>query len=231
MKCAFITGGSGGIGRAVTGRMLRGGWHVVNFDRQPPQNDAAEFIEIDLLQSKQLAERIAEHALRHQPQALINIAATGRPATFLDTTLEDFMVTCQVNLVASAIFAQAVLPAMREAGHGRIIHFSSRAATGKIERAAYGASKAAIEGLTRTMALEFAADGITVNAIAPGPIATAAFERANPPGSENRKMIEATIPVRRLGRPEEVASLVEWLASDETGFITGQVIAINGGMA
>ena len=135
-----------------------------------------------------------------------------------------------VNLAAAIICTQALLPGMRAAHFGRIVNISSRAALGKGERIAYASSKAALLGFTRTLALEVASDGITVNAIGPGPISTELFESANPPGSLATQRILENIPLGRIGQPEEVAHLVASLLDERAGFTTGQVIYVCGGM-
>jgi NAD(P)-dependent dehydrogenase (short-subunit alcohol dehydrogenase family) len=119
---------------------------------------------------------------------------------------------------------------MKEAGFGRIVSISSRAALGKELRTAYAASKAAIHGMTKTWALELGPAGITANAIGPGPIATELFRAVNPDNSPRTAAIREAIPVRRFGKPEDIANAVSFLLGAEAGFITGQVLYVCGGM-
>ena len=126
--------------------------------------------------------------------------------------------------------AQALVPGMREAGFGRIVNIASRAALGKELRTAYSATKAGLQGMTRTWALEEGKQGITVNAVAPGPIATELFMNANPADSERTKAIVNSIPVGRMGTPDDVAHAAAFLLSTDAGFITGQTLYVCGGM-
>jgi NAD(P)-dependent dehydrogenase (short-subunit alcohol dehydrogenase family) len=119
---------------------------------------------------------------------------------------------------------------MRQAGFGRIINIASRAALGKELRTAYSATKAGLIGMARTWALEAASDGVTVNVIGPGPIATELFLSGNPPDSSKTKQIMETIPVKRMGKPEDIAHAVASLIDDRAGYITGQVLYVCGGM-
>jgi 3-oxoacyl-[acyl-carrier protein] reductase len=125
---------------------------------------------------------------------------------------------------------QAVLPAMKEAKYGRIVNISSRAALGKSLRVVYSATKAALHGMTRTAALELGMHGVTVNAVGPGPIATELFTRVNPPDSPATKRIIESIPVQRMGTADDVAHAVAMLVDERSGFITGQVLYVCGGM-
>ena len=123
------------------------------------------------------------------------------------------------------------------AGNGRketrtgSVNISSRAILGKTERSAYAAAKSGLIGFTRVWALELAADGITVNAVAPGPIATELFLEHNVPGTEKYEAIARTVPVKRMGRPKDVTAAVAFLISDEASFITGQLLHVCGGMS
>jgi NAD(P)-dependent dehydrogenase (short-subunit alcohol dehydrogenase family) len=119
---------------------------------------------------------------------------------------------------------------MQAARFGRIINISSRAALGKELRTVYSATKAGLLGMTRTWALELAPDGVTVNAIGPGPIATELFVSGNPPDSPKTKKILESIPLKRMGEPKDIAHAVASLLDDRAGFITGQVLYVCGGL-
>ena len=136
-----------------------------------------------------------------------------------------------VNVVASVVCAKALIPGMQAVGSGRIVNISSRAALGKSARIAYASSKAALHGFSKALALEVAANNITVNAVSPGPIATELFEKVNPPGAPATQKILEIIPMKRIGKPEEIASVVAFLASDDASYLTGQVIRVDGGLS
>lgn len=231
-KKVLVTGGSGGIGRAIAQRLIQEGYQIVNLDRVKPSTPVAneQYIEVDLLDIE--ATRAVLEALAQQGDVLrvINNAGFIRPATLEDTTTEDFQAVVNLNLRAPILVAQILLPAMRRANFGRVINIASRAALGKELRTAYSATKAGLLGMTRTWAMESAADGITVNAIGPGPVATELFLSGNPPDSPKTKQILETIPVKRMGTPEDIAHAVASLVDDRAGFITGQVLYVCGGM-
>lgn len=231
-KKVLVTGGSGGIGRAIAQRLTQEGYQIVNLDRVKPSTPVAneKYIEVDLLDIE--ATRAVLEALAQQGDVLrvINNAGFIRPATLEDTTTEDFQAVVNLNLRAPILVAQTLLPAMRRANFGRVINIASRAALGKELRTAYSATKAGLLGMTRTWAMESAADGITVNAIGPGPVATELFLSGNPPDSPKTKQILETIPVKRMGTPEDIAHAVASLVDDRAGFITGQVLYVCGGM-
>jgi NAD(P)-dependent dehydrogenase (short-subunit alcohol dehydrogenase family) len=161
---------------------------------------------------------------------LVNNVGIVSPAAAADQTLAEFDLTIALNLRCAMQCMQALLPGMRQAGFGRIVNMASRAALGKQHRTAYAATKAGIIGMTRVWALEFASQGITVNAIGPGPIATELFNRANPAGAARTQAIIDAVPVQRLGTADDIAHAAAYLLDDRSGFVTGQVLYVCGGM-
>lgn len=232
MSAILITGGSGGIGRAIVRRAAEQGWRPVTLDLRPPADPLPNeaFMACDLADLPAARAALAEAASRHAPTRLVNNVGIVRPAPLEETSAEDLAAVLEVNLRSAILAAQALLPAMREAGFGRIVNIASRAALGKELRTAYAASKAGLIGLTRTWALELAGQGITVNAIGPGPIATELFRRANPDNSPRTRAIIEGVPVKRLGTPEDIAHAAGFFLDDRAGFVTGQVVYVCGGL-
>ncbi|MDQ2139149.1 SDR family oxidoreductase [Alcaligenaceae bacterium B3P038] len=231
-KHVLVTGGSQGIGRAVVMRLLSDGYRVVNFDLVPPAHTAPgeDFSEVDLVDGAALDAALSALLTKHPVVRLVNNAGIVRPAPIERATADDLAAVSALNLLAPLRLLQGLLPAMREAGFGRVVNISSRAALGKLERSVYAATKAGLHGMTRTWALELGAYGVTVNAVGPGPIATDLFERVNPLGHPNTEKIRNAIPVKRMGTAEDVAHAVASLIDDRAGFITGQVLYVCGGM-
>lgn len=231
-ESVLVTGGSGGIGRAIAQRAAEAGWRVVNLDQRPPEAPlpVEDFFACDFADLAMTRAVLAQVAERHGPTRLVNNVGVVKPASLAETSVEDLATVMEVNLRSAVLSAQALLPAMRAAGFGRIVNIASRAALGKELRTAYGASKAGLIGLARTWALELAADGITVNAIGPGPIATELFKRANPDNSPRTRAIIEGVPVKRLGTPEDVANGVHFFLDGRSGFVTGQVLYVCGGL-
>lgn len=230
-ESVLVTGGSGGIGWALCQTLARRGCRVVSVDRVvPPQPDIVEFYEADMASETELAAVLRDACGKHAFGGLVNNVATLRAASIGDTTLDDFDSQMLVNARAALQCAQAVLPAMRTARQGRIVNISSRAALGKEMRTAYAATKGALNAMTRTWALELGADGITVNAVAPGPIATAAFGTANPAQQALTHRIVAGVPVKRLGTADDIVHAVEFFLDSRASFVTGQVLHVCGGI-
>lgn len=222
----LITGGARGIGAAIATRCRQDGYDPVILDRE---GDAA--IHCDLSDPASTAEALAR-ALEDGPiTRLVNNVGAVFPRALRDQTMEEFDKSLALNLRCGFQCIQALLPGMRQAGFGRIVSISSRAALGKERRAAYAAAKAGIIGLTRVVALEEGCHGITANALGPGPIATDLFTHANPPGSARTKALIEAIPVQRIGTPDDVANAASYFLDARSGFVTGQTLYVCGGMS
>lgn len=224
----LITGGAAGIGAAIATRAAQDGYTPIIIDRVPNPNFTT--IIADLADPAATQSALAQ-ALQHGPiTRLVNNVGIVSPAPAAEQTLAEFDLTISLNLRCAMQCMQALLPAMRAAGFGRILNMASRAALGKEHRTAYAATKAGLIGMTRVWALEFGADGITVNAIGPGPIATDLFNRANPAGAPRTQAIINAVPVKRLGTPDDIAHAASYFLDSRSAFTTGQVLYVCGGM-
>jgi 3-oxoacyl-[acyl-carrier protein] reductase len=229
---AIVTGASGGIGAAIAKAMLERGYRVISLALDKPDwtHPRLDFREIDLFDATATAAAAAEIAREHRVTHIVHNAGVIRPNPLEVATAGDIAALAQLHLGAALLLVGAALPQMKQERFGRVVLISSRAALGATGRTAYSATKAGIIGMGRTWALELAPFGITVNMVAPGPIqGTHMFHEIVPAGSEREAALAAAIPMRRLGRPEDVASAVLFFAGRESAFVTGQVLYVCGG--
>jgi 3-oxoacyl-[acyl-carrier protein] reductase len=229
---ALVTGAASGIGAAIARRLLADGHEVVCLDRDAPAwtHDRLHAVRADLTDTAATQAAAAQIASKFAITRFIHNAGAIRAALLEDVALADLQALTALHLAAPLLLLQAVLPGMRDAGFGRVVLISSRAALGLQTRSAYSATKAGMTGMARTWALELAPSGITVNVVAPGPIArTAMFEAVVPPGSAREQAMAAAIPVGRLGTPDDVANAVAFFTSAGAGFVTGQTLLVCGG--
>lgn len=228
---AIVTGASGGIGRAIAEAMLGAGYHVVSLDRRPPNWSHAQLepIRVDLLDPRATAQAAGDVASRHAISHVVHNAGIIRPNPIEQTSVDDLAALGQLHLGAALTLVQATLPGMKQRHFGRIVLIASRAALGLATRTAYSATKSGMFGMARTWALETAPHGITVNLVAPGPIETDMFHEVVPQGGPKAEQLARTIPVGRIGRPEDVARAVMFFASRDADFITGQALYVCGG--
>lgn len=225
---AIVTGGSAGIGRAIVQRLLERGEEVISLDLQPTDLKAKQ-VKVDLTDAAATRQAADDLAKSHRITTVIHNAGVIRPALLPEVKLEDFNALVNLHLGAAITLTQAALPAMKEAGYGRVVLVSSRAVLGLATRTSYSATKAGMLGMARTWALELAPMGITVNVVAPGPIETDNFYSVIQRGSAQVERVAQSIPVKRLGQPDDVARAVLFFADRDAGFVTGQVLYVCGG--
>ncbi len=227
---ALITGGSRNIGAAIAARMIADGYKVMVTSRQPPEHDQyTEFVPTNLEDPDSAAAALKDAIGDRNVTRFVHNAGIFYDGRSDNIPMSEMARLYAVNAVSFVAIAQVVIPIMREAGVGRIVAISSRAALGKEGRVAYAGSKAALSGIVRTMALELGGDGITVNAVAPGPINTSLFRDSNPEGSPAWRSLTNGVPVGFVGEGEDVAHSVAYFVSDQARFVTGQVLYVCGG--
>ncbi len=240
-KVAIVTGAGRGMGRAVAERLSADGAQIVANDLDPASAEStASSVNVkggdaiavagDVTRSQDV-RRVVDAALErfHGVHILINNAGILFPTPVIDIEEDEWDLVIAVNMKGTYLCSRAVLPAMRKAGWGRIVNFSSTAGknVSTVGGAHYTAAKAGILGFTRHLAKEEARHGITVNAICPGLIDTEMVRSTV--GDERSKAYADSFPIARLGEPEEVGELVAFLASDRAAYITGASLDINGG--
>jgi len=240
-KTIILTGASRGIGHATVKRFSSAGWRVITCSRQPfPENcpweaGPEDHIQLDLADPDNIREAILDMKLRLKDQgeqlhALVNNAAISPKAAdgsrmgTMDTPFDDWHRVFQVNFFAPVMLARGLVEELKMA-RGAVVNVSSIAGSRvhPFAGSAYATSKAALASLTREMANDFGGLGVRVNAISPGEIDTSILS----PGTE--KIVEEDIPMRRLGEPEEVAKAIYFLCTDQSSYVNGAELHINGG--
>ncbi len=229
-RTVLVTGASRGIGRAIAEAFASAGARVIGTHtggRSPEPGICDEWIGADFSRADEI-EACARRVAQIGPDVLVNNAGINVIAPFAEIVPADFLAIQQVNVYAPFRLCQSVIPAMVERGWGRIVNVSS--IWGKISkerRGSYSASKFALDGMTVALAAEHSGNGILANSVAPGFTDTELTRRVL--GESGMRELAAQVPVRRLGRPEEIAHFIRWLGSDENTYISGQNIAIDGG--
>ena len=241
-RVALVTGGAQGIGEAIAARLAAGGAKVAVLDLNAAAASAtaerigagaigigADVSKADQVQAA-VEEVVAEFGALH---ILVNNAGVLRDNLLFKMSEDDWDTVMSVHLKGAFLCSRAAQAHMVEANYGRIINMSSTSALGNRGQANYAAAKAGLQGFTKTLAIELGQFGVTVNAIAPGFIETAmtkaTAERIGTTIEQMRERVAATIPVRRGGVPADIANTAAFFAGEESGYVTGQVIYVDGG--
>ncbi|CAD5372810.1 Acetoacetyl-CoA reductase [Rubrivivax sp. A210] len=239
-KIAYVTGGMGGIGTAICQRLHKEGFKVIA--GCGPSRDHVKWIDEqkalgyefhvsvgNVADWESTVQAFTKAREEHGPiDVLVNNAGITRDRMFLKMTPEDWHAVIDTNLNSMFNVTKQVVPGMVERGWGRIIQISSvNGAKGQAGQTNYSAAKAGMHGFTMALAQEMASKGVTVNTVSPGYIGTDMVRAIKP---EVLEKIVGTIPVKRLGTPEEIGSICAWLAGPDSGFTTGAEIACNGGL-
>jgi NAD(P)-dependent dehydrogenase (short-subunit alcohol dehydrogenase family) len=238
----LITGALTGIGRATALAFAREGSCVVVSGRRDDAGQAlvtelrslgaeAEFVRADVRREDDVRNLVDQTVARfgRLDVAVNNAGTEGQPGPLTEQSAETYAATFDTNVLGTILSLKYEMRVMLAQGHGSIVNLSSTMGSrGAAGASMYVASKHAVEGLTKSAALEGAAAGVRVNAVAPGPVQTALLDRFA--GNDERKAgLVAGVPAKRLGHPEEIAETIVFLASDKVDYLTGQIIGVNGG--
>jgi 3-oxoacyl-[acyl-carrier protein] reductase len=225
----LITGASKGIGRAVADRVAATGQEPIGLARTAPSDFPGQFHEVDLGDQAATAQTLDRIVAEGRVDAVVNNVGLARFGRIGSIDLRDLFITYDMNVRTAVQLVQAVLPGMIDARWGRIVNVTSLTTLGTPERTPYAAAKAALETCTRIWAGELASTGITVNAVAPGPVETELYRERSPAGSEREARFLNTIPLHRVGTPVEIAHVICMLLDEDASYITGQVVRVDGG--
>jgi 3-oxoacyl-[acyl-carrier protein] reductase len=229
MPTTIVTGASRGIGASICSYLSSHGHDVIGVARRPAEGFFGKFYVADLANETELDEVFARITAENQIDCLVNNAGRASRQALDEVKLPELRDMFALNVQAIVQCAKHVVPQMRARGKGRIVNMASRALLGRTRTSIYAATKAAVQSLTRSWAIELAQSGITVNAVAPGVINSEMFVRNNPPEDPETLKLMELIPMRRPGEPVEIAAAVAYFLSEEAAYTTGQTLYVCGG--
>jgi 2-hydroxycyclohexanecarboxyl-CoA dehydrogenase len=235
-RVALVTGGARGIGRAIAHALAADGRRVVVGDIiDDNASEAALALRLDVTDSRSVDEAVTRAEREVGPiEILVNNAGWDEFHPFLETDEEFWDRIIELNYKGCLRMSRRIVPGMVEREYGRIVNIASDAArVGSSLEAVYAGAKAGVVAFGKTLAREVARHGVTVNSVCPGPTETPLLEALLGSGEDGEKMVQAlrkAVPMRRLGRPEDIAAAVAFLASDGAGYITGQTLSVSGGL-
>lgn len=240
-ETALITGGGSGLGLAIARCFVEAGAHVVLVGRREPELEQAvkdlgpeaAYTVLDVTELEQIEDLITRITYQYGPLSiLVNNAGIHLKKRAEDTTVQEFQMVLDTHLLGAFALTRAMLPSMKEQNHGNILFIASMASImGIPEVSAYAAAKSAIVGLTRTLATELSADGIRVNAIAPGWIETSMSQQALSKDPQRLERVLARTPMHRMGQPEDIGWAAVYLCSPAAQFVTGVLLPVDGGVS
>ncbi len=229
-KCVLVTGATRGIGWAISQRLADAGCHVVGLARNTQDIDFPGYLyACDLSNAGETEDILRMIREKFPVDAIVNNVGVIRDEPLGDVDLASLYSVFDLNVRVAVQVTQAFVASMKTRHEGRIINICGSSAHGSANQTSFAAAKNALIACTKTWALELAEYGITVNAVSPGAVETRTFREQHPVGSDAEKRAIASVPLRRLGQPADVAAAVLFLLSSEAGFITGQVLGVDGG--
>jgi 3-oxoacyl-[acyl-carrier protein] reductase len=244
-RVAIVTGGARGIGQAIATRLAADGLRVaiLDLDAGASERAAQVIVEgggeaigvcVDVSNESSVQNAVARvSADLGPPTVLVNNAGLLREHTLSKTTLEEWSAVLAVNLAGAFLMSRAVAAFQRTAGQGRIVNLSSTGALGAAGLAAYSAAKAGLQGFTRTLSIELARHQVTVNAVAPGFVASAmtagVAERVGVSFEEMQERVRREVPLGRVGQPADIAHAVAFFVDERSSYVTGQILYVAGG--